>query len=396
MALSDEVKAQVSLVETVAPLVEWDLRKSRPVAGDWWAACPLHGEKSASFHVTETGGAGGQFYCFGCGARGSVIDFVMAAQGLDFGAAVKSLASSGGVARSPDPARAARVQAEAQARRIRAERDASRRAEAARNAAWAIWREAAPDTPQLAEYLQGRGIRLDLISGVPATLRFCPDLPVRDGSGIVAHSGPAMVAAIGRRGRFVGVHRTWIDGPARARWPDGRKIEKQMLGQTGAIFGQPVMLCPPDPAALLVVGEGIETTLAYLAAARRRRPGLPVVAEAALTLGALCGAELAGGSRAGEVDPDTGRALPGVAPDPDKPGWLPAGPRQGAVVVLADPSRKAPQTAERHAQRAVAKLKTRGFRAGLSVPRGSFAHDDDFADLAKNGDLYDEETRNAA
>lgn len=49
-------------------------------------SCPFHTEKTASLKVYERG-----FYCFGCGAGSSVIDFVMRYFGLDFQAAVKKL-----------------------------------------------------------------------------------------------------------------------------------------------------------------------------------------------------------------------------------------------------------------------------------------------------------------
>ncbi|WP_253279978.1 CHC2 zinc finger domain-containing protein, partial [Phaeobacter sp. 11ANDIMAR09] len=53
MALSDEVKARVSLRAIAEQTVTWDMRKSNIRRGDYWAPCPFHGEKTASFHVTE-------------------------------------------------------------------------------------------------------------------------------------------------------------------------------------------------------------------------------------------------------------------------------------------------------------------------------------------------------
>jgi DNA primase len=70
------------------------------------ACCPFHKEKSPSFTVSPSK----QFYhCFGCGAHGSAIGFVMEYQGLGFVDAVKLLAESVGMAvpqeeRSADPA----------------------------------------------------------------------------------------------------------------------------------------------------------------------------------------------------------------------------------------------------------------------------------------------------
>ena len=40
-----------------------------------FVSCPLHAERSASFHVV---GDGSGWRCFGCGARGGVLDLVVA------------------------------------------------------------------------------------------------------------------------------------------------------------------------------------------------------------------------------------------------------------------------------------------------------------------------------
>jgi len=59
------------------------------------ACCPFHSEKSPSFTVSQTK----QFYhCFGCGAHGSVIGFVMEHTGIGFVEAVEMLAKSAGIA----------------------------------------------------------------------------------------------------------------------------------------------------------------------------------------------------------------------------------------------------------------------------------------------------------
>ncbi|MCD8373206.1 MAG: DNA primase [Clostridia bacterium] len=57
--------------------------------GTYWACCPFHHEKTASFHVDE----GRQFYhCFGCSASGNVITLVKEMENCDFVDAVKILA----------------------------------------------------------------------------------------------------------------------------------------------------------------------------------------------------------------------------------------------------------------------------------------------------------------
>ena len=61
---------------------------------NYFACCPFHGEKSASFSVSPTK----QFYhCFGCGAHGSAISFLMEYSGLPFVDAVKELAAHAGL-----------------------------------------------------------------------------------------------------------------------------------------------------------------------------------------------------------------------------------------------------------------------------------------------------------
>lgn len=60
----------------------------------WWACCPFHFEKTASFAINEVE----QYYhCFGCGASGDVINFVEKYESLDFYDACKKLAEGCGM-----------------------------------------------------------------------------------------------------------------------------------------------------------------------------------------------------------------------------------------------------------------------------------------------------------
>ncbi len=56
--------------------------------------CPFHSEKTPSFTVYP---ATQSFYCFGCGAAGDVISFVMRAENLDYVSAVEALAKRSGI-----------------------------------------------------------------------------------------------------------------------------------------------------------------------------------------------------------------------------------------------------------------------------------------------------------
>ncbi len=71
----------VDVVESYVPL--------KRAGANFAARCPFHSEKSPSFTVSQTK----QFYhCFGCGAHGTAISFLMEHQGMGFVDAVKDLA----------------------------------------------------------------------------------------------------------------------------------------------------------------------------------------------------------------------------------------------------------------------------------------------------------------
>lgn len=336
----DRIRETVSLREVAeAAGVEWDRRKSNAARGDWWAPCPFHQEKSASFHVLDRDGF---FKCFGCGAGGDLFRFVMDLRGVDFATAVKELAERGGVAAEETDAerdaRRARRAAEA-ARRAREEAEAARRKLAS---SAELWRASIPGHPLLAAYLDARiGPRRRaavwaLCGGAPDQLRVHPALDhlvedERDRWRRI-HTGPAMVARVARDGAGVGVHRTWITPQGRAR-VGGVKLDKQMRGPC---YGGVVEFTPP--ARRLVVGEGIETTLAYLGELASR-PGFDEAewsAVCALTLGGITGSE---------AQRERG-ATPGRLPDWERPGWV-CPPHVEDLILLGDGSASNPDEIRR-------------------------------------------------
>lgn len=84
-----ELKMRNDLTEIASSYVNLK-RKGRNMVG----LCPFHGEKTPSFNIyTENG----SFYCFGCGAGGDVITFIMKIENLDYIDAVKFLAQRAGM-----------------------------------------------------------------------------------------------------------------------------------------------------------------------------------------------------------------------------------------------------------------------------------------------------------
>lgn len=67
-------------IRSANPLSDWLDRYGVEVDRKGFAKCPFHSEKTASFRVYPDG----TYHCFGCGAHGDVIDFVMNIQNLSF------------------------------------------------------------------------------------------------------------------------------------------------------------------------------------------------------------------------------------------------------------------------------------------------------------------------
>lgn len=89
----EEVISEVLSHTDIVDLVGGYVRLKRAGRG-YMGLCPFHKEKSPSFHVSEDKQL---YHCFGCGAGGNAIHFVMAAENLDFVDALKYLADSAGI-----------------------------------------------------------------------------------------------------------------------------------------------------------------------------------------------------------------------------------------------------------------------------------------------------------
>jgi CHC2-type zinc finger protein/Toprim domain-containing protein len=188
------------------------------------ALCPFHRENTASFHVFPD-----RYHCFGCGASGDHIDWLVKREGLTFAQAVEHLRQPAG--------RSAPIKQD------------KRNPEETRKFALSIWGDARQIKGTLAEaYLVARHID---ISGLPtAALRFHPRCIFGRGNYV-----PALLALFRDpvTNKPTGIHRIRLA-------LDNQKVERRALGPIG---GSVIKLWPDEDVTYgLVIGEGIETTLA--------------------------------------------------------------------------------------------------------------------------------------
>ncbi|MBQ8815693.1 MAG: DNA primase [Lachnospiraceae bacterium] len=85
----EEVRTKNDIVDVVGSYV-----KIQKKGSSYFGLCPFHNEKSPSFSVS---GHKQIYYCFGCGAGGNVISFVMNYENYTFPEAVKVLADRAGI-----------------------------------------------------------------------------------------------------------------------------------------------------------------------------------------------------------------------------------------------------------------------------------------------------------
>src|SRR5215475_2825236 len=85
----DELRSRLSIAGVIGGRVRL-VKRGRDHTG----LCPFHKEKTPSFTVSEEKGF---FHCFGCGAHGDVVGFVMRSDNLSFPEAVERLARDAGM-----------------------------------------------------------------------------------------------------------------------------------------------------------------------------------------------------------------------------------------------------------------------------------------------------------
>jgi len=85
----DQIKSKIDIVSLVSSYI-----KLEKAGSNFKGKCPFHNEKTPSFFVSPDRG---NYYCFGCHAKGDIFTFVQEFEGLDFIGALKVLADRAGV-----------------------------------------------------------------------------------------------------------------------------------------------------------------------------------------------------------------------------------------------------------------------------------------------------------
>ena len=139
----EQITAANDIVEVIGGY--FPLKRSGPV---YKALCPFHQERTPSFTVNPQRQI---FKCFGCGAGGSVIRFVMNYENLDFVAAAKKLAERAGI-----KIEQTELSAEDQARYSMRRRLLALHAEATEFFHWHLMKK--PSAQIARDYLKSRGV----------------------------------------------------------------------------------------------------------------------------------------------------------------------------------------------------------------------------------------------
>lgn len=254
----DTLLARVDIVDVI------DRRVPLKKAGqNYQACCPFHSEKTPSFTVSPTK----QFYhCFGCGAHGTALGFLMEYEHMSFPEAVAALAQDSGLA-VPESAH---------------ESDRPKPPPALWDAleqAARFYKRALKDTPRAIDYLKQRG----LTGAIAARygIGYAPDgSPLRPvfpdySADALAASGLVIDGERGRYDRF----RDRIMFPI-------RNIKGQIVGFGGRILdqGEPKYLNSPETP---LFHKGSEIYGLYEARAAIKTAGRAIVVEGYMDVVAL-------------------------------------------------------------------------------------------------------------
>ena len=284
----DELRTRLSLAQVAGRKLTWDSRKSNQGKGDWWAPCPFHQEKTASFHVDDRKG---YYYCFGCHAKGDAISFVRETENVGFMEAVEILAREAGMT---VPARDPKAQAvadrktqlsdvmEQAVRHYRLQlqagvgagaRDYLKDKRGLGPEAWDRWEIGfAPEGWQgLWDHLRGAGVAEELILGAglakPSTKGGKPYdtfrnrimFPIRDARG--------RTIAFGGRAMNPGDDAKYLNSPETQLFDKGRSLYNHGPAREAAGKGQPLLVAEGYMDVIALAEAGFTATVAPLGTA---------------------------------------------------------------------------------------------------------------------------------
>jgi DNA primase len=266
-----ELLGRVDIVELIDRHV-----KLKRAGANYVACCPFHSEKSPSFTVSPTK----QFYhCFGCGAHGTAVGFLMEHGGLGFVEAVKELAQSVGMTVPEAP------RSESAQRRARhGESLYEVLLRAARH-----YRERLKEAPQAIAYLKQRGLSGDIARRFG--IGYAPDDWQNLAAAFSDYDGQTLADAgltrTNEEGRRYDVFRNRIMFPI-------VDVRGNVIGFGGRVLGEgePKYLNSPETP---VFEKGRELYGLYQARRAIREAGRAVVVEGYMDVVALaqCGIEYA-------------------------------------------------------------------------------------------------------
>ena len=282
-----ELRTRVPLSQVVGRAVVWDMRKSNMGKGDWWAPCPFHQERTASFHVDDRKGF---YYCFGCQAKGDALTFLKEQGNMAFMEAVEALAREAGMAMpARDPQAAAKADRRTELVQVMEEavkfyrlqlrtaagqqaRDylSRRKLSEASQDRWEIGY--APDArTALFSALTGKGIPPDLI--VDAGLAIRPEdggtpydrfrgriiFPIRDARG--------RAISLGGRALDPAARAKYLNGPETELFDQGRQLFNLGPAREAAGKGKPLIVAEGYMDVIALCDAGFTATVAPLGTA---------------------------------------------------------------------------------------------------------------------------------
>ncbi|MFZ6772853.1 DNA primase [Undibacterium sp. SXout7W] len=265
-----DLLARVDIVDVVGKYVQ--LKKG---GANYMGLCPFHNEKSPSFTVSPTK----QFYhCFGCGAHGSSIGFLMEYSGLSYVDAIRDLAQNNGMIVPEEDRLLPAQRAEVQAKSL-ALSDVMTRASD-------YYKQQLRGAPQAIAYLKKRGLTGEIAARFG--LGFAPDAWDGLRSVFLDYAAPSLVEA------GLVIDKTDDDGAHRKRYDRFRdrvmfpirNTKGQVIAFGGRIMeqGEPKYLNSPETP---LFQKGLELYGLFEARQAIREAGYVLVTEGYMDVVAL-------------------------------------------------------------------------------------------------------------